>query len=115
MIGSPTFGVLVLKAFDDKPEELEKFAALNASLGLPTTLAELECPESALAGIVERAQRTNEWGRAPYGFTPERFEQAIRDADAYGRALAAGDVDARAAALAAVHAHRCVEPTPRKL
>mgnify|MGYP004488247097 FL=1 len=110
-----SFGVLVLKAFDDKPEELEKFAALNASLGLPTTLAELECPESALAGIVERAQKTNEWGRAPYGFTPERFEQAIRDADAYGRALAAGDVDAKAAALAAVHAHRCVEPTPRKL
>lgn len=110
-----SFGVLVLKAFDDKPDDLEKFAALNASLGLPTTLAELECPEDALAGIVERAQKTNEWGRAPYGFTPERFEQAILDADAYGRALAAGDAAAQAAALAAVHAHRCVTPVPRKL
>lgn len=110
-----SFGVLVLKAFDDKPDELEEFAALNASLGLPTTLAELECPEDALAGIVERAQKTNEWGRAPYGFTPERFERAILDADAYGRALAAGDAAAQAAALAAVHAHRCVTPAPRKL
>ena len=110
-----SFGVLVLKAFDDKPDDLEEFAALNASLGLPTTLAELECPEDALAGIVERAQKTNEWGRAPYGFTPERFEQAILDADAYGRALAAGDAVAQAAALAAVHAHRCVTPVPRKL
>lgn len=110
-----SFGVLVLKAFDDKPDELEEFAALNASLGLPTTLAELECPEDALAGIVERAQKTNEWGRAPYGFTPERFERAILDADAYGRALAAGDAAAQAAALAAVHAHRCVTPVPRKL
>lgn len=110
-----SFGVLVLKAFDDKPDELEEFAALNASLGLPTTLAELECPEDALAGIVERAQKTNEWGRAPYGFTPERFEQAILDADAYGRALAAGDAAAQAAALAAVRAHRCVTPAPRKL
>ena len=110
-----SFGVLVLKAFDDKPEELKKFAALNVCLGLPTTLAELECPESALAGIVERAQKTNEWGRAPYGFSPERFEQAILDADAYGRALAAGSATAQAAALSAVHAHRCVEPTPRKL
>lgn len=110
-----SFGVLVLKAFDDKPEELKKFAALNECLGLPTTLAELECPESALAGIVERAQKTNEWGRAPYGFSPERFERAILDADAYGRALAAGDAAAQATALSAVHAHRCVEPTPRKL
>ena len=71
--------------------------------------------ERALAGIVERAQKTNEWGRAPYGFSPERFEQAILDADAYGRALAAGDAAAQAAALSAVRAHRCVEPTPRKL
>lgn len=110
-----SFGVLVLKAFDDKPEELKKFAALYVCLGLPTTLAELECPESALAGIVERAQKTNEWGRAPYGFSPERFEQAILDANAYGRALAAGDAAAQAAALSAVRAHRCVEPTPRKL
>ena len=110
-----SFGVLVLKAFDDKPEELKKFAALNVCLGLPTTLSELECPESALAGIVERAQKTNEWGRAPYGFSPERFEQAILDADAYGCALAAGDAAAQAAALSAVRAHRCVEPTPRKL
>ena len=79
------------------------------------TLGELECGEDALEGIVERAQKTNEWGRAPYGFTPERFKSAILDADAYGRALLAGDAAGQARALEAVHAHRCVEPTPRKL
>ena len=110
-----SFGVLVLKAFDDAANDLARFAALNERLGLPVTLEQLECPTEALAGIVERAQKTNEWGRAPYGFTPERFEQAILDADAYGRALRAGDEAAMAAALAAVHEHRCVEPVARKL
>lgn len=110
-----SFGVLVLKAFDDAPEDLARFAAHNRELGLPVMLADIECGREALAGIVERAQATNEWGRAPYGFTPERFEQAILDADAYGRALKAADVAAQAAALAAVHEHRCMEPTPRKL
>lgn len=110
-----SFGVLVLKAFDDQAESLAEYAALNRTLGLPVTLGELECGEDALEGIVERAQKTNEWGRAPYGFTPERFKSAILDADAYGRALLAGDAAGQARALEAVHAHRCVEPTPRKL
>lgn len=110
-----SFGVLVLMAFDDRLEDLPRFAALNNELGLPVTLEQLECPESALDGIEQRAEKTNEWGRAPYGFTRERFLQAIHDANAYGRALRTGDEAARTAALEAVHAHRCTEPTERKL
>lgn len=109
-----SFGVLCLYAFDNQPEMLVKAAAKNQELGLPITLAQIDCPESALDGIVERAQNTNEWGRAPYGFTPERFRQCILDADAYGQALLAGDEAAQAAALDAVRAHVCTEPTPRK-
>ena len=110
-----SFGVLVLLAFDDRSADLARFAALNEGLGLPVTLEQIECPQVALGGIVERAQKTNEWGRAPYGFTAERFLQAILDADAYGRALRAEDASAQDSALAAVHEHRCTEPTQRKL
>ena len=110
-----SFGVLVLNAFDAQVEGLKRFAALNYELDLPVTLEQLECPVEALDGIVERAMKTNEWGRAPYGFTPERFKQAILDVDAYGQALRAGDEAAQAAALEAVAAHKCTEPTERKL
>lgn len=110
-----SFGVLVLMAFDARPEDLVRHAAKNLELGLPVCLADVECPVSALDGIVERAQATTEWGRAPYGFTPERFYQAICDADAYGQALKADDAKAMQEALQAVADHRCVEPTQRRL
>ena len=95
--------------------------ALNRKLGLPTTLADLDItPETVDADldiIVERAQKTNEWGRAPYGFTTDRFRQAILDTDAYGRAVAAGEKDLEAAALDAIAAHAPSAETavPRKM
>ncbi|MCH3968566.1 MAG: iron-containing alcohol dehydrogenase family protein [Atopobiaceae bacterium] len=110
-----SFGVMVLRAFDARPDELRAQAEKNHELGLPVTLSALDCSEADLDGIVERAQTTNEWGRAPYGYTPERFRQAILDADAFGRALESGDDDAQAAALEAVTAHKATEKAPRKL
>lgn len=110
-----SFGVLVLMAFDDRPEDLARYAELNQALGLPVTLEQIECPVRELDGIVKRAQTTNEWGRAPYGYTPARFLQAILDADAYGRALRMGNPAAMAACKEAVHRNRCVEPAERKL
>ena len=95
--------------------------ALNRKLGLPTTLADLDItPESVDADldiIVERAQKTNEWGRAPYGFTPDRFRQAILDTDAYGRAVASGEKDQEAVALDVIAAHAPSAETavPRKM
>ena len=116
-----SFGTCVLYAFDGNLKALEEQVALNRKLGLPTTLADLDItPESVDADldiIVERAQKTNEWGRAPYGYTPERFRQAILDVDAYGRAHKAGNTAAEAAALEAVAAHTVTAETtaPRKL
>lgn len=109
------FGTIIVEAFDDNVEGVKRFADINMQLGLPVTLEQIECPVEALDGIVERAQKTNEWGRAPYGYTPERFKQAILDTDAYGRALLAGDKAGCAKALEDIHAHRCVTPTPRKV
>lgn len=111
-----SFGVLELYALDANVEMLAKATAKNIELGLPVTLEELECGEGELDGIVERAQATSEWGRAPYGFTPERFRQAILDADAYGRAVKGADDAAQSAALEAVLAHAPREPfAPRRL
>jgi glycerol dehydrogenase len=84
-----SFGVLVLLAFDGREEDLARYAAFNRSLGLPVTLAEIGVGEEDLPGIVERAQTSNEWARNASVFTPERFEAAIRAADAYGRELLA--------------------------
>lgn len=111
-----SYGVLGLYAFDANVDMLVKATEKSIELGLPVTLGELECGADELDGIVERAQRTNEWGRAPYGFTPERFRQALLDADAYGRATKAGDVAAQAQALDDVRAHAPREPfAPRRV
>lgn len=111
-----SFGVLGLYAFDDNEEMLSKAAAKNLELGLPVTLADIECTPADLEGILERAKATNEWGRAPYGFDEARYVQAILDADAYGQALKAGDEATMGQVLADVHAHRAQEPfAPRKL
>ncbi|EPD78342.1 iron-containing alcohol dehydrogenase family protein [Atopobium sp. oral taxon 199] len=116
-----SFGTCVLYSFDNNVEGLKAQVALNEKLGLPTTLASLDITELSqdadLDALLAVAQKTNEWGRAPYGYTPERFRQAILDADAYGRARKAGDTAAEAEALAAVTAHAVTPATaaPRRL
>lgn len=84
-----SFGVLVLFAYMGNTAELERYAAFNKKIGLPTTLAELDLDESHLDRIATLAQNTNEWKQGnPEPFSPEAFVEAIRVADAYGRSLA---------------------------
>ena len=84
-----SFGVLVLFAYMGNTAELERYAAFNKKIGLPTTLAELDLDESHLDRIAALAQNTNEWKQGnPEPFSPEAFVEAIRVADAYGRSLA---------------------------
>ena len=83
-----SFGVLVLHAYTSNDAELARYAAFNKEMGLPVTLAELDLDESNLARIAELAQGTNEWKQAnPAPFNSEKFIEAIKTADAYGRAL----------------------------
>lgn len=110
-----SFGVCVLRAFDDQVEGLKLSVATNQNLGLPITLQDIELSVDDIDQIVEFAQTTSEWGRAPYGFTVERFTQAILDADAYGRAVKSGDVAEQDRVLAAVHAHRATKAVERRL
>ena len=84
-----SFGVLVLFAYTGNIAELERYATFNKQMGLPVTLAELDLDESHLERIAELAQNTNEWKQAnPAPFSPEKFIEAIKAADAFGRELA---------------------------
>ena len=84
-----SFGVLVLFAYVGERGELERYATFNKQMGLPVTLAELDLDESHLERIAELAQNTNEWKQGnPEPFSVEKFIQAIKDADAFGRELA---------------------------
>ena len=83
-----SFGVLVLHAYTGNEAELARYAAFNKQMGLPVTLAELDLDESHLERIAELAQNTNEWKQAnPAPFSPGKFIEAIKVADAHGRAL----------------------------
>lgn len=86
------FGTCVLFAFDGNINALKEQVALNKKLGLPIRLSDLDITddteENDLKIILQAAQKTNEWGRAPYGYTEQRFYQAIKDTDLYGKAVA---------------------------
>ena len=84
-----SFGVLVLFAYIGDKAELARYAAFNKKLGLPVTLAQMDLDESHLQLIAELAQETNEWKQAnPAPFDSDKFIEAIKAADAYGRSLA---------------------------
>lgn len=84
-----SFGVLVLFAYLENRDELERYARFNKSIGLPVTLAELDLDESRIDEICTYAQETTEWKLGhPQPFGRERFAEAIRVADAFGSRLA---------------------------
>lgn len=83
-----SFGVLVLLAYAQKHDELERYARFNASIGLPVTLAELDLSEEHLPELGELVQGTSEWqAGVPEPFEVERFLDAVREADALGKTL----------------------------
>ena len=83
-----SLGVLVHFAYTGDKENLERYAAFNKKIGLPVTLADVDLDESHIPALCEAAHITNEWKQGnPVPFTDEKFAQAIKDADAYGRTL----------------------------
>lgn len=83
-----SFGVLVLFAYMGNAAEMQRYGAFNKELGLPVTLAELDLDETHLERIAKLAQNTNEWKQGnPQPFSPEKFIEAIKAADAFGRSL----------------------------
>lgn len=83
-----SLGVLVLFAYTGDIENLKRYAAFNKQLGLPVTLADVDLTLEDIPALCAAAHETSEWKSAkPEPFTDEKFAQAIRDADAYGRML----------------------------
>ncbi len=83
-----SLGVLVLFAYTGDTDNLKRYAAFNKQLGLPVTLADVDLSVEDIPALCAAAHETSEWKSAkPEPFTDEKFAQAIRDADAYGRTL----------------------------
>ena len=81
------FGVLVLHAYAGNDTELERIAKFNRRIGLPVTLAEVGLEENHFEAMADIAPSTTEWKSSNEVLTKEKFVQAMRDADAYGRKL----------------------------
>ena len=86
-----SFGVLTLLTYDGQLEQRDRIMRFNRSIGLPVTLAEIELTEADLQTVADKAATVLEWTKAPYPVTKEAFMQAMRDADAAGRALLAAE------------------------
>ena len=84
-----SYGVLTLLTYDKQFQRRDEIMAFSHSIGLPVTLAQLELTEDDLQAVAEKASTVLEWTKAPYTVTKEAFVQAMKDADAAGKALLA--------------------------
>lgn len=84
-----SFGVLTLLTYDGNFERRDEILAFNQSVGLPVTLAQIELGEENLQAIADKASTVVEWTSSLFVFTKDAFMQAMRDADAAGKAYLA--------------------------
>lgn len=80
-----SFGVLCLLTYDGQIEERDKVMAFNKSVGLPTTLAELDMTAEDLPRIAKKASSVVEWTYVPGTPTEEKFVEAMIETDKAGR------------------------------
>lgn len=81
------FGVMVLHAYAQNDKELEKIGKFNKKLKLPTKLSDLNLGYEDLDKIANEAMKTNEWKKAREEISKEKFIQAIKTADQYGKVV----------------------------
>lgn len=81
------FGVMVLHAYAGNDNELKKIAEFNKEVKLPTKLSDINLNYNDLDIIADEAMKTNEWKKALEEFSREKFIDAIKKADQYGRSL----------------------------
>ncbi|MDY2987084.1 MAG: iron-containing alcohol dehydrogenase family protein [Peptoniphilus sp.] len=83
-----SFGVLVLHAYAEQFDELDKIARFNKSIGLPITLEDVGLTYDDLEKMAEAAPNTTEWKSSVTNpLTKERFIEAMKTADEYGKKL----------------------------
>lgn len=85
-----SFGVLVLHAYAEQFDELDKIARFNKSIGLPITLEDVGLTYDDLEKMADVAPNTTEWKSAKTNpLTKEKFVAAMKTADEYGKKLKA--------------------------
>lgn len=78
------FGVLCLLAADKNYSEFDRIAKFNQSIGLPTTLKDVEVKREDVDAIVAKATLTTEWKFKHADMNEEKFKAAILEADELG-------------------------------
>ena len=76
----------MLLTCDNDPDR-DKIAKFHKELGLPVTLAEIECSPEDVEVILDDCPHHLDWSKTPYEMTKEKFRKAIFDMDAYGKTL----------------------------
>ena len=71
------FGVLILLLVDGQKEMFEKMYAFNKSVGLPTSLADVEITDEALPQVIEKTIQMKDIDHNPYPVTAELLEKAF--------------------------------------
>ena len=79
------FGVLCLLTYDGNFAERDRICEFNKSLGLPICLDDLDLTPNDLQAITKKAATVTEWTCAPEQVTEEKFMEAIRNCDEYGK------------------------------
>lgn len=82
-----SFGVMVLHAYRDNEADLRKIGEFNKSVGLPTKLADINLDYSHLDQLTEKAQETTEWQKSEKELSAQKFKEAIKKADEFGKNL----------------------------
>lgn len=80
-----SFGVLCLLTYDNQIEERDRIMKFNKSIGLPTTLKEIDLKEEDLKVVAKKAASVVEWTYVPGNPTEEKFIKAILDTDKAGK------------------------------
>lgn len=74
-----SYGVLVMLTCDKQFEERDRVYRFNKSIGLPTSLADIEVEEEDLDKVLDKAMETGDIKHVPYEITREMVYNAIMD------------------------------------
>jgi glycerol dehydrogenase len=76
------FGILFALLVDGQEEEFEKIYAFNQSIGLPTSLADVDMDPETFAGIFKNITEMSDINHYPYKVTAEMLQEAMETLEA---------------------------------
>ena len=77
------FGVLLLLLIDGQKDEFNRVYAFNRSVGLPTSIEDVEITAKDLPAVIRKAVSMKDIDHNPYVITEEMLTQAFEDLAAY--------------------------------